>query len=127
MGVDAVVDLIVEQKNERIDEAVESGRIEATDADEMRAEVEERVTTRVNEGRPERGDGEASAPVATVGHAEVVTVPPQTHRPPTTPRADRPPKAPSPCVSTAQQSPQGPAGQTLRPGRALVGAPRPLT
>ena len=58
-GVDPqdVVDLIVEQTNERIDTAVENGRIDAEMADEKRAEIEERVTTRVNEGRPERGEG----------------------------------------------------------------------
>jgi hypothetical protein len=58
VAVDDVVKLIVDQKNERIDEAVENGRIEADEADEKRAEVEERVTTRVTEGRPERGEGE---------------------------------------------------------------------
>ena len=62
VSVDAVVDVIVDQKNERIDEAVENGRIEADEADEKRAEVQERVTTRVNEGRPERGEGEGFGP-----------------------------------------------------------------
>jgi len=62
VDVDAVVDLIVEQKNERIDTALENGRIDADDADEIRAELEERVTTRVNEGRPERGEGEGFGP-----------------------------------------------------------------
>lgn len=62
VSVDAVVDLIVEQKNERIDTALENGRIDAETADEKRAELEERVTTRVNEGRPERGEGEGFGP-----------------------------------------------------------------
>ena len=62
VSVDDVVDLIVEQKNERIDTAVENGRIDAETADEKRAELEERVTTRVNEGRPERGEGEGVGP-----------------------------------------------------------------
>lgn len=59
-GVDtaAVVDLIVEQKTERIDAAVEAGRITAEEAAEKSADLAERVRTRVEEGRPERGDGE---------------------------------------------------------------------
>jgi len=62
VSVDAVVSLIVDQKNERLDQAVENGRLDAAEADEKRAEVEERVTSRVNEGRPERVDGEGSGP-----------------------------------------------------------------
>ena len=62
VSVDAVVDLIVEQKNERIDTAVGNGHIDIETADEKRAELEERVTTRVNEGRPERGEGEGVGP-----------------------------------------------------------------
>jgi len=58
VSIDAVVAVLVEHQNERIDEAVASGRIDADEADEKRAEVEERVTARVNEGRPERGAGE---------------------------------------------------------------------
>lgn len=54
----AVVDLIVEQKTDRIDAAVENGRITAEEAAEKSAELAERVQTRVEEGRPERGDGE---------------------------------------------------------------------
>ena len=57
VSVDAVVAVLVEQHNERIDAAIESGRIDADEADEKRADVEERVTTRVTEGRPERGEG----------------------------------------------------------------------
>ena len=53
---DAVVDLIVADMNERLDQAVEDGRIDADEADERRSEIEERVTERVNEGRPE-GEG----------------------------------------------------------------------
>ena len=58
VSIDAVVAVLVEHQNERIDEAVASGRIDADEADEKRAEVTERVTTRVNEGRPERRAGE---------------------------------------------------------------------
>jgi len=57
VAVDSVVDLLVEQQNERLDAAVEAGRLDAAEADEKRAEIEERVTTRVNEGRPEGGEG----------------------------------------------------------------------
>lgn len=58
VAVDDVVDVIVDAKTERIAGAVEDGRITQEQADEKLAELEERVTTRVNEGRPERGDGE---------------------------------------------------------------------
>jgi len=58
VSIDAVVAVLVEHQNERIDEAVASGRIDADEANEKRAEVTERVTTRVIEGRPERGAGE---------------------------------------------------------------------
>lgn len=53
-----VVDLIVDQKTDRIDQAVENGYITAEQATEKAAELEERVQTRVDEGRPERGEGE---------------------------------------------------------------------
>jgi hypothetical protein len=53
-----VVNLLVDQKTERIDAAVEAGRITAEEAAEKAAELEERVQTRVEEGRPERGEGE---------------------------------------------------------------------
>lgn len=53
-----VVDLLVDQKTERIDAAVEAGRITAEDAAERATELEERVQTRVEEGRPERAEGE---------------------------------------------------------------------
>ena len=51
----SVVDLIVESKNARIDQAVENGRLTAEEAAEIKAELPERVETRVNEGRPEGG------------------------------------------------------------------------
>ena len=53
-----VVDLIVEQQTERIDAAVEAGRLTADEAAEKVADLGERVQTRVDEGRPERGEGE---------------------------------------------------------------------
>jgi uncharacterized protein YidB (DUF937 family) len=54
---DAVVDLIVENMTERVDQAVENGRIDPDDVADVLAGIEERATTRVNEGRPERGEG----------------------------------------------------------------------
>ena len=56
VSVDTVIDAIVESRTERINDAVADGRITQEQADERLAELEERVTTRVNEGRPDRGD-----------------------------------------------------------------------
>jgi hypothetical protein len=58
VAVSDVVDAIVQQKTERVDQAVENGRMTAEEAAEKTADLEERVQTRVEEGRPERGDGE---------------------------------------------------------------------
>ncbi len=58
VSVDAVVDVIVDAKTERIQGAVDDGRITQEQADERLADLDERVTTRVNEGRPERGEGD---------------------------------------------------------------------
>ena len=57
-GVDpqTVVDARVAEITERVDAAVADGRLTADEAAEKLADLEERVTTRVNEGRPERGD-----------------------------------------------------------------------
>ena len=41
----AVIDLMVANVNERIDQAVENGRIDADEAAEQRAEAQERITT----------------------------------------------------------------------------------
>lgn len=56
VAVDTVVGAIVESKTERIESAVEEGRLTREQADERLADLEESVTTRVEEGRPERGD-----------------------------------------------------------------------
>jgi len=57
-NVDAVIDLLVQQQTDRINEAVENGRIDAERADEILAEVEDRVTDMVNgEGFGGRGFG----------------------------------------------------------------------
>jgi len=53
-----VVAVIVENKTERIDAAVESGRVTAEESAEKLDGLEERVQTRVEDGRSERGDGE---------------------------------------------------------------------
>ncbi len=54
----AVVDLIVEQKTERVQAGVDNGRITQERADEILAELPEKVTTAVEEGRPERDRGD---------------------------------------------------------------------
>jgi hypothetical protein len=55
--VSAVVDLIVQQKTARINQAVTDGRLTADVAAEMIDALPERVQTRVEDGRPERGEG----------------------------------------------------------------------
>jgi hypothetical protein len=63
VDVQTIIDAKVDAKTERINAAVEEGRLTDAEAAEKLADVEERVTTRVNEGRPERGDrGERPAP-----------------------------------------------------------------
>ncbi len=55
VDVSVVVDAMVAQANERIDAAVEDGRLTEDEAAERRAEVEEKVAEKVNEpfkGRP---------------------------------------------------------------------------
>ncbi len=52
---DDVIDALVTEKEERIAEKVEAGRITQEEADEKLAELEERITDRVNNGRPDRG------------------------------------------------------------------------
>ncbi len=58
VDVQAVVDAIVDQETQRIEQAVEDGRLTEDEAAEKTADLEERVTTRVDEGRPERPEGE---------------------------------------------------------------------
>lgn len=68
VDVQTVIDAKVEAKTERINTAVADGRLTDVEAAEKLAELEERVTTRVNEGRPERGArgtrGDRPAPAA---------------------------------------------------------------
>jgi polyhydroxyalkanoate synthesis regulator phasin len=56
-GVDpqAVVDAIVTELTERVDAAVAEGRIDAEEAAEKLDGAEERISDRVNNGRPDRG------------------------------------------------------------------------
>lgn len=53
--VQAVIDELVAEVTERVDNAVENGRIEQAEADEKLAEAEAKITDMVNNGRPERG------------------------------------------------------------------------
>ncbi len=55
VDVQAVVDELVAEVTERVDNAVENGRIDQAEADEKLAEAEARITDMVNNGRPERG------------------------------------------------------------------------
>ncbi|MFK8023469.1 MAG: hypothetical protein AB8G26_05840 [Ilumatobacter sp.] len=54
--VSVVVDFIVAEKTERLDGAVENGRLTQEEADEKAADLEERVQTRVEEGRSDDGE-----------------------------------------------------------------------
>lgn len=47
-SAEALIDALVAQANERLDEAVEAGHVDAETADERRAEIEARVTDMVN-------------------------------------------------------------------------------
>lgn len=55
---DAVIDALVAQAEERLAEAVADGKLTQEEADEKLAEIQERITTFVNEGPPERPAGE---------------------------------------------------------------------
>ncbi|NEK86743.1 hypothetical protein GCU60_13410 [Blastococcus saxobsidens] len=55
--VDELVAALVQAQEERIAQAVEDGRLTQEEADERLADVEERVTERVNSEAPARGHG----------------------------------------------------------------------
>ena len=57
VAVDDLVAALVQAQEERIAAAVEDGRLTQDEADERLADVEERVTERVNSEAPERGEG----------------------------------------------------------------------
>jgi polyhydroxyalkanoate synthesis regulator phasin len=63
-GVDpqAVVDELVGELTERVDNAVENGRIDQAEADQKLADAEAKITDMVNNGRPERPDVDAEQP-----------------------------------------------------------------
>ena len=52
--VQAVIDELVGEVEERVTNAVENGRIDQAEADEKLADAEARITDMVNNGRPER-------------------------------------------------------------------------
>jgi uncharacterized protein YidB (DUF937 family) len=49
----AVIDELVAELTERLDNAVENGRIDQAEADEKLAEAEAKITEMVNSGRPD--------------------------------------------------------------------------
>ncbi len=63
--VQAVVDELVGELQERLDNAVADGRIDQAEADEKAADAEAKITDMVNNGRPERGADDADAPADT--------------------------------------------------------------
>ncbi len=73
VAVQAVIDALVAEGNERIDNALEDGRIDEAEAAERRTELTERITTLVNDGFPTRADREVpaeadeAAPTTTTG------------------------------------------------------------
>lgn len=58
----AVIDELVSEYQERLDNAVENGRLEQAEADERLAEATERITTMVNDGMPARPERPADEP-----------------------------------------------------------------
>ena len=62
VAAQAVIDALVAEASEHIDNALEDGRIDATEAEERRAEVTERITTIVNEGFPAKAERPAASP-----------------------------------------------------------------
>ncbi len=60
--VQAVIDALVAEATARIDQAVADGRLDADRAEEMKANLVERITARVNGERPTHDDGNAPAP-----------------------------------------------------------------
>ncbi len=57
--VQAVVDELVAELDERLTNAVENGRIDQAEADQKLVDAEARITDAVNNGRPERGAPDA--------------------------------------------------------------------
>ena len=59
---DELIAFLVADVEEHLADAVENGRITQEEADEKLAEAEERITTFVNEGPPERPEREGFGP-----------------------------------------------------------------
>lgn len=59
VAVQDVIDELVAEVEERVDNAVEDGRIDQAEADEKLAEAEAKITDMVNNGRPERNAPDA--------------------------------------------------------------------
>ncbi|MEO1065383.1 MAG: hypothetical protein AAFZ07_28535 [Actinomycetota bacterium] len=57
VSVETLVDALMEPKLDDLDERVAAGELTEEEAAERAAEIEERVTARVNGERPERGEG----------------------------------------------------------------------
>jgi alkylated DNA nucleotide flippase Atl1 len=56
VDVQTVIDAMVADATARIDQKVQEGELSAEEANEHKAELEERITRLVNEGPPERGE-----------------------------------------------------------------------
>jgi hypothetical protein len=56
VNAQAVIDAMVADATARIDQKVQEGDLTAEEANERKADLEERITRLVNEGPPERGD-----------------------------------------------------------------------
>ncbi|HZJ27454.1 MAG TPA: hypothetical protein VFF40_10675 [Acidimicrobiia bacterium] len=76
-GVDpqVVVDAMVAGISEKLDQAVESGRLTQEEADQRKAEAPERVAARVNGERPEGGPGRGPGPGSDDGPVEPSSTP----------------------------------------------------
>jgi polyhydroxyalkanoate synthesis regulator phasin len=61
--IDTLVDALVKAQQDRIAQAVEDGRLTQEEADERLADLEERVTERVNSDAPSRGHHGHGGPV----------------------------------------------------------------
>ena len=61
VDVQTLIDALVAQATERLDEAVDDGRLEADEAEEIKAALAERITARVNGEAPDRPGDDAPA------------------------------------------------------------------
>lgn len=61
VDVQTLIDALVAEATERLDEAVDDGRVEADEAEEIKAALAERITARVNGEAPDRPGDDAPA------------------------------------------------------------------